>query len=230
MPKNKDRKRLVRSRMQKTGESYTTARRHVLATTSRQDARSTPIVTTDPADLAGMRDEAVRAKTGRTWREWCALLDAEGGPQETHTEIARALRTRHGLSAWWAQTVTGGYERIRGRRRQNERPSGFGTSRSRTFALPIQRVRSALPANARRQWAGDEPSTARRSSNRDVVRFRLGDGSFVDISLLPRGPAKTTVVIHHSRLPQAADVARRRAHWGERLAALARWLAAERQA
>lgn len=224
MPKNKDLKRLVRSRMQKTGEAYTTARRHVLGKhRPRTTAPTTRVV--DHAALAGMRDDAVLAKTGRTWQQWCELLDAAGAAAKTHTEIARELRERHGVSPWWSQTVTGGYERIRGRRVKNQRPDGFGVGKSRTFALPVAQLRSALAPAARRRWLGGPDGTARRSSNADVVRWRLGDGSFVDVRLVPKTPGKTTVVVEHSRLASAEDVERWRAAWGERLAALARWLA-----
>jgi len=38
MPKQKDLKRVVRTRMRKTGESYTTARIHVLGKSGKRDA------------------------------------------------------------------------------------------------------------------------------------------------------------------------------------------------
>src|SRR5262245_41768608 len=50
MPKNKDVKRLVRARMAKTGEAYTTARMHVLARRRAPAANGTPA--NGPADGA----------------------------------------------------------------------------------------------------------------------------------------------------------------------------------
>ena len=58
MPRQKDLKRLVRSRMQKTGEAYTAARLQLL--------NKLP----DYAEKAGMSDDVVQQKTGRTWAEW----------------------------------------------------------------------------------------------------------------------------------------------------------------
>jgi len=55
MPTNKDLKRRVRERMQKTGEAYTAARAQILA---RKVGASAP-----HAELAGMSDAAVAAKT-----------------------------------------------------------------------------------------------------------------------------------------------------------------------
>ena len=51
MPKNKDLKRLTRSRMQKTGESYTTARSQLLKK-SKSRERTAPAAESDFAALA----------------------------------------------------------------------------------------------------------------------------------------------------------------------------------
>ncbi len=56
MTVNKDFKRLVRQRMQRTGESYTSAR--------------TKLLHTNYAKLAGMSDASIKAKTGCTWERW----------------------------------------------------------------------------------------------------------------------------------------------------------------
>ena len=103
MPKQKDLKRLVRSRMQKTGESYTTSRTQLLRRVS-PSAGPPP----DCAGLAGMSDKAVREKTGRTWPEWVAVLDRRGAATMPHPEIARIIHEDCGLPGWWAQTVTVG--------------------------------------------------------------------------------------------------------------------------
>ncbi len=69
MPTNKDVKRLVRRRMHKTGEAYTTARTQILK------KKNNPLPA-DYARLAGMSDDAVRAKTGCNWERWVRALDA----------------------------------------------------------------------------------------------------------------------------------------------------------
>ena len=117
MPKNKDLKRLTRSRMQKTGESYTTARSKLVQKTGR-------VSTPELAALAGMSDDTVRAKTDRTWPEWVRILDAKGATSMPHRDIAVYVHEAHGVSRWWAQTVTVGYERIRGLREKGQRRSG----------------------------------------------------------------------------------------------------------
>lgn len=67
--------------------------------------------------VAGTRkisEESVRAKTGKGWQEWFAILDAYDAPEKGHTQSARYLREQHGVDPWWAQTVTIRYEYERG--------------------------------------------------------------------------------------------------------------------
>src|SRR5262249_51166769 len=133
MPKQKDLKRLVRARMQKTGESYTAARRHIIrkaAPTFVEPAKSY-------AGLAGMSDVSVAKKTGRTWAEWVRLLDKAGAAHKSHREIVEVVSSS-GMPDWWAQMVTVGYERIRGLRARGQRRDGsYEATKSRTFAVPI---------------------------------------------------------------------------------------------
>ena len=59
-------KRLVRARMEKTGESYTAARASLL-TPEEPQASAAPVLATS--------DEAIRERTGRGWEEWFDALD-----------------------------------------------------------------------------------------------------------------------------------------------------------
>src|SRR5438093_3737369 len=112
MPKQKDLKRIVRSRMQKTGESYTAARFQLLK-------KKEP----DHAELAGMSEAAITRATGRTWSAWVKTLDAVHATEKPHRDIARYVSSL-GLPDWWSQTVTVGYERIRGLRDKGQRRDG----------------------------------------------------------------------------------------------------------
>jgi hypothetical protein len=64
----------------------------------------------------GVSDATVRKNTGRSWAEWFAILDAWDAPSQGHTRSARHLVEMHGVSGWWAQTVTVRYEWERGLR------------------------------------------------------------------------------------------------------------------
>lgn len=67
MPADKDFKRLVRGGMQKTGESYTTARAHLRKQKPTAAVSPAPASTADYAKLAGRTDAVLKEKTGCTW-------------------------------------------------------------------------------------------------------------------------------------------------------------------
>ena len=117
MPTQKDFKRLIRGRMQKTGESYTAARAQLLK--KRHDLR--PVAY---AKLAGMSDASVKAKTGCTWERWVRALDRVQAHAWPHRKIVSYVHATYKTPDWWAQMVTVGYERIRGLRAIGQRRGG----------------------------------------------------------------------------------------------------------
>ena len=119
MTRQKTFKRKVRARMQKTGESYTAARRRLIAAGERPEAEAAEF---EPP----MSDDAIRERTGRGWDEWFALLDAWEAASRPHPDVARWLRDEHGVDGWSAQSVTVGYERARGLRAPGQRPDAQG--------------------------------------------------------------------------------------------------------
>jgi len=227
MPANKDLKRLVRTRMRKTGESYTAARAQLLKTKPAPTpaAPAAP----DPADyarLAGMADGAVKARTGCDWSRWVYALDQLGAAELPHREIARLVHEKYKVSGWWAQTVTVGYERIRGLRDMGQRRGGaYEASKSRTFPAPARRVyRAFRDARLRKRWL-DQPVTVRTFQPDRSVRFGMDDGTIVSVYLTPRGKAKTAVAVQHMKLGDKAAVDRLKGYWADRLAALGAELA-----
>ena len=81
-----------------------------------------------------MSDVAVKAKTGKTWPEWFAILDAAGANKMSHPKIVKLLSDKYELSGWWGQSITGEYERARGLRDRNETPEGYEANISKTFS------------------------------------------------------------------------------------------------
>ena len=102
-------KRLVRARMTKTGESYTTARAQLLASGEDQAPAE------DLPQLA-CSDERIRERTGLGWEDWFDLLDAWGADSMTHTQLAKRVAEHLGTAAlnWNAQAVSTSFERARG--------------------------------------------------------------------------------------------------------------------
>src|SRR5215470_17083547 len=98
MPTHKDFKRLVRGRMQKTGESYTAARAQLLKqklSASAPTASAAPPSPANYAMLAGISDVAVKTKTGCTWERWVKALDRVGAHTWPHREIAKHVQDKY---------------------------------------------------------------------------------------------------------------------------------------
>ena len=210
MPAQKDLKRIVRARMEKTGESYTAARRNVVNKKI------------DYAALAGMSDDKVKAKTGRDWREWVATFDAFGAKDKPHREIAEYAHSI-GVPDWWAQTVTVGYERIRGLRAIGQRRGGsWETTKSKTIAVPVDKLFDAFAnARTRKRWLGDVKLKVRSATKPKAMHITWDDKTSVDIGFFPKGDAKSYVAVAHVKLPSKADADLKKQFWSEKLAALA---------
>lgn len=217
MTEDKARKRAIRSRMAKTGERYTAARRHVMKEPA-EPARA-PATVADP----GMTDEAVERGTGKRWDRWFAILDGWSATERSHAEIARHLAEEHGLSGWWSQSVTVGYERARGMRRPHERGGTFQVGVSKTFPVDVVRLfRAVTDPRRRSRWL--EPGTLRVRTSREArsARFDFRDGrTRVNVEFVAKGPAKATLQLQHERLPEPDAVEEMRAFWKERFARLA---------
>jgi len=219
MTKQKDLKRLVRTRMQKTGESYTAARAHLTETET-----SPPV---DLAALAGMSDDAVSKKTGKAWSAWVTWLDRKKASELSHKEIAKLVDAEFSFGGWWAQTVTVGYERIKGLRAMGQRRGGgYDVNKSKTVAVPIGALYRAFATKpGRAKWLTLDLKVS--SSSRDKsVRFAADDGTRVDAYFWVKGPSKSQVQLQHRNLPDPKTADRVRTLWTERLTELARQLTA----
>lgn len=218
MPAQKDLKRIVRSRMEKTGESYTAARRNIV----NRKLVAVPPPPPDYAAVAGMSDAAIRKNTGRTWAEWLEQLDAFGAKDKPHGEVAEHVYSL-GVPGWWAQSVTVGYERIRGLRAIGQRRSGaWEASKSKTFAVPVETLFDAFAnARTRKRWLGDVKLKIRTSTKPKSMRITWDDDTSVDLWFQSKGPAKSTVGVQHVKLTSKEDADARKQYWSERLNALA---------
>ena len=188
MPTNKDFKRLVRGRMQKTGEAYTTARAHLLkqkpaAAPPPKAARPAPA---DYAKLAGRSDAVLKAKTGCTWERWVKALDRAQAYTWSHREIATHVHEKYKIPGWWAQTVTVGYERIKGLRAIGQRRDGsFEASKSRTFAVPLVRLyRAWHDSSTRARWLPGVDLTVRTATRGKSMRITWPDRTSVEVGFM----------------------------------------------
>jgi hypothetical protein len=216
MTTDKARKRAVRSRMQKTGERYAAARRHVVRDAALPEL---PPRVADP----GMAEASLIKGTGHGWDHWLRLLDDWGATEHNHTEIARYVSADLGVGSWWSQTVTVGYERARGMRAMHQRPEGFEVNVSKTIDLPAMEAWRAFVEPSRRAgWLdlGLRMRTGTRTMGR-AARFDVPtEGTRVNVAFTEKGDDRSVVTVTHVKLADAADVAAHRADWKRRLAAL----------
>jgi hypothetical protein len=219
MPTDKDFKRLVRRRMQKTGESYTAARAHL------RKQKPSAAFTTFPRDyarLGGKSDAILKEKTGCTWERWVHALDRVEAYNWPHREIAKYVVEKYQTPGWWAQTVTVGYERIKGLRAVGQRrDGGFELNKSKTFAVPLSRLyRAWSDSRSRSRWLPDVGLTVRSATRDKSMRITWPDGTSVVAWFERKGPAKSLVALAHGKLPDRATATRMKTFWTERLAEL----------
>jgi hypothetical protein len=206
MTRQKSFKRLVRTRMEKTGESYTAARASLLAGEERGGGAA-PVMPTS--------DEAIRDRTGRGWEEWFDILDESAVGERPHKEIAAWLRDERGVDGWSSQSITVGYERARKGRAVGERETGFEISASRTVAVPVERLFDAVVDEAlRARWLPDGELSERTATRPRSARYDWADGSTrVIFGFEAKDDAKSIVSLIHERLPDAGEAERVKAYW-----------------
>ena len=217
MTQQKNFKRVVRARMQKTGESYTTARLHLV----KKEEAPAP----DYASLAGLSDESVKKATGCGWEKWVFVLDKAGGDSMSHPELTKHIREQYNTPSWWTQMVAVGYERIRGLRAQGQQRSGdWSVSKSKTVGVPLPKLYAAFNARGRAKWMPGVKLTVRGATPNKSMRLRWEDGAPIDVGFMAKGESKSQVALEHRKLASKDDADRMRAFWTERLNALAAML------
>jgi hypothetical protein len=197
MTRQKSFKRLVRARMEKTGESYTAARAMLLAGQ-------------EPDSWLATSDERIRERTGRGWEEWFDRIDTWG--ELTHREIARRIAAELNIDplAWNAQAITMSYERTRGGRLAGQRDDGFAVTATKTLPVPVEQLFDAFLAQGE--------LSERTSTRPQSARFDWAGGeSRVNATFVAKGEASSTVSVEHRRLADPDEAERMKAFWRKRL-------------
>ena len=205
MTRQKSFKRLVRARMEKTGESYTAARAMLL---SAQEPDTSWLATSD---------EAIRERTGRGWEEWFDQLDEWGAADLTHRDIARRVAAELAIDplAWNAQAITMSYERTRGDRVAGQREDGFAVTAQKTVAVPVEKLYDAF-LDASPSELRERTATRPKSARFDWA----GGETRVHVTFAAKSDASSTVSVEHARLADADEAERMKAFWRERLSTL----------
>lgn len=213
-------------------EAYTAARANIIKKTdSVRPANSGWVAETDRpvapkpseyARLAGMSDAKVKAQTGCGWERWVKALDHHGAENMSHREIAELVSKKYKTPDWWAQTVTVGYERIKGLRARGQRRDGtYEVSKSRTFDVPVGNLFGAWSDAAfRRRWLTEKEVRIRTATEAKSMRLDWTDGSIIAVGFAAKGKARSSVAVQHTKLPDRATADRLKKYWSDRLDAL----------
>ncbi len=243
MTQQKKLKKAIRARSEKTGESYTAARRQVLL--AREKPAPEPPAPKPPSSKppakGGISDESVLKKTGHGLDHWFGVLDAFGAAAKGHTAIAAHLYKEHGIPGWHSQGIAVAYERARGLREANQACTGkFQVSVSKTVPATVAEVAEALKtADRRAAWLqGADPGLVQaldaaftcdkpreiKTKGSDYAWLRFPwDGRTVEIRITGK-PKGASVVADNKDLPDPVLVEQRRAQWRAALEGLQRYL------
>ena len=212
----------VRERMSKTGESYTTARRHVSQKRGRVQAARTRLAA--PTDRPS--EERIAEVTGRTWDAWFSVLDRWGAQGKKRGETVDFLMSDHGVSSWWAQSITYWYQLARGMRLKHQQANGFTVYATKTIAVPVDVLFDSFTnSRTRKKWLTDATMSLRGSQPGQTARFSWADGSTrVNVWFVDKGPSKSAVEVAHERLPDSDEAETTKAAWRARLTHLKSFL------
>jgi hypothetical protein len=219
MTKQKSFKTRIRERMDKTGESYTTARQQLIDKATSDNGTSSEESQVIAVSGQRISDEALARRTDRAWDEWFDLLDEWDATSRKHPEIARWLIEEHDVEGWWAQTITVGYEQARGMRQPGQSPDGkFSANASKTINVPAQAVFDAFADESKRtQWLSGAPINPTTVNPPKSFRAEWADGTRIAVWLTPKGEDKTGVSLQHEKLTDGDSAAEMKAYWRDRL-------------
>ena len=238
-------KQTIRARAAKTGERYTTARRHILRELNKPiavESKDAPLPKTSVHAAAqakgGLSDAKTIEKTGHDLAHWFGVMDRFGGMDKDHTALTGHLYGKYALPGWYCQGIVVAYERARGKRVMNQKCDGsFEVSVSKVIAAKVPAlVKLVSGARTRKRWSAkadsalvkaletalDDPTSkgfVMKANGEARYRYKW-DGMTVQLNLYPKGAGKTSMVAQQT-LPGADAVEPFRALWKAAFAAIA---------
>jgi hypothetical protein len=174
-------------------------------------------------------NNAVYTRTGRTWQEWFAILDASGAINMKHKEIAQSLYQKHRVSTWWSQMITVTYEQERGLRDKHQKSDGYAISVSKVVSGPVDVLYNFWSdEKKRKQWLTEKQKaslTIRKSTPNKSMRIIWGDGTtHVEANFYAKGGSKSQITVQHSKLSNSEMAESMKAYWKKTLQRLANLL------
>lgn len=168
---------------------------------------------------AKIGDEALKARTGKDWNQWYAVLDKSGAQKMDHKGIVTVLYDKLAIPGWWAQMIAAGYEQARGLRKQYQTPSGFEISRSVTVIAPqAVAFKSWTDEKTRSKWLQDSRIIISKATPPKSVRALWVDGKTrLSVDFYAKGPSKSQVTVQHLKLGSLKQAESMKNYWKAQL-------------
>ncbi len=217
-------KRRVRARMRKTGESYTAARRQLLAQ-SHPDGAAAPPPVGDPREahrsrLLATRRRWIEQTTGTLLDDWFTLLDRAGARTMSHHEIWKWLADAGHLSDGMVREgITIAYEQRIGRREPGQSCDGdFPAAATRVLTCTLdealehwlRRVEGVADFNG--IGLQGQPKTSCSEKFR-YWRAKLADGTQLNVAIYQQHDGRVSLGVQHRPHPDRATAELWRAFW-----------------
>jgi len=191
-------------------------------------------------------DASTREATGKTFTQWFAALDAAGGVAKGRRELTSIVHAQIPKESWWATTIVVEYERARGQKEKDGKPTGYSICSTKTIAAPPEAVFAAFgDAVLMDRWLGPKTRVDFRDGgtieNGDgdsatIVRIRPGKDlrlawnghlaprSAVEVLFADKGQGRTGITLNHTRIQSRRESDRVREGWAVALDSLKKLL------
>jgi uncharacterized protein YndB with AHSA1/START domain len=197
-------------------------------------------------DTPDLNDAVAKAKTGKTLKQWFADLDRAGGLAVGRRELVSAIYEACDKDAWWSVTLVVEYERAKGQKEKDGRPTGYTICSTKSVTAPLERVFAAFAdAKTLDRWLGpetvldfkdggslrngdgDRGTFKKIRANKDIrlawENAKLAPGTAVEVMFADKGKGKTGITLNHTRIQSRREADQVREAWSaafERLKAL----------
>jgi uncharacterized protein YndB with AHSA1/START domain len=183
-----------------------------------------------------LTDAEVKAKTGKTLKQWFAELDRHGGLELGRRDLVSCIYDATDKNIWWSTTLVVEYERAKGQKEKDGRPTGYSICSTKTIAAPLERVFAAFgDAKQLDQWLGpktklefaeggsfangdgDRGTFKKVRANKDIRLSwdgeKLAPGTTVDVAFADKGKGKTGITLNHTRIQSRKEADQVREAW-----------------
>ena len=168
--------------------------------------------------LPAMSDIAVGAKTGKTWKQWFALLDKAGAAQLDHKSIVKLVGGTGRAGPWWRQMVAVEYERARGLRAIHQTATGYTVSMSKTLQVDVTELFIAtVDVKLRKKWFPEGDLKISSLTDNKYFRGEWNGTARLEINFYSKPGGKAQIVVQVNKLARKSYVPRERALWKKAL-------------